>query len=393
MNNEAWDNDEIQFARLLCEIAATQDNIDLPALAESMDLSVAQVNVLFDRANAVFERSKEIVRAKDDAVDTAINYLNRSEAVEVLRDITAMLFWDDDVGVWDFDKEVSGADLTMNIVNQFPASIIAAVKAEMKRLEDLNDLHKNVLFVTKVTGTEIMMEYEVNAGKKEYADYVSPPSGTYKHRRSGVTIQVKGLSKTRIIASRPDTKGIDVGDYFDLVEPSPVEPSLAEATDLIDSKTLSILREKQGTGRWAAYVNMNLSSYNGGHAQFLLVGEGSTFKEPPDQYPVDNEHGMGWQYRYCGMVNMTSGLVEEDAVGEEVGKLRSFHVTWAIDVEAVSPRQAALKALRIQRQDNTVEPEGIESDSAVVFTVAEIHDNGGVSGSVVIDLEEDSRCD
>jgi len=52
-----WSNNAIQFPRLLAEIMATQ-NLDLKALAESMDLSVDQVNELFDRADASWENIK-----------------------------------------------------------------------------------------------------------------------------------------------------------------------------------------------------------------------------------------------------------------------------------------------------------------------------------------------
>lgn len=55
---DLWDNNLIQFARLICEINATQDSLDLSALAESMDLNVAEVIDLFDRADDVWERAK-----------------------------------------------------------------------------------------------------------------------------------------------------------------------------------------------------------------------------------------------------------------------------------------------------------------------------------------------
>lgn len=53
----AWDNDKIQFARLLTEISANCD-IDLGVLSEVMDLPVYRVNTLFDRAHQVFESAK-----------------------------------------------------------------------------------------------------------------------------------------------------------------------------------------------------------------------------------------------------------------------------------------------------------------------------------------------
>ena len=52
--SDIWNNNEIQFPRLLAEINATQE-LDLDALAESMDLSVDSVKELFERANDKFE--------------------------------------------------------------------------------------------------------------------------------------------------------------------------------------------------------------------------------------------------------------------------------------------------------------------------------------------------
>jgi hypothetical protein len=53
-----WEDNSIQFPRLLCEIIATQENVDFDALAESMDLTVAEVHELFDRAHEVWESAK-----------------------------------------------------------------------------------------------------------------------------------------------------------------------------------------------------------------------------------------------------------------------------------------------------------------------------------------------
>lgn len=58
-NTKAWKNNAIQFPRLLCEIMATQENLDMQALAESMDLTVEQVGELFDRANDEWETIKQ----------------------------------------------------------------------------------------------------------------------------------------------------------------------------------------------------------------------------------------------------------------------------------------------------------------------------------------------
>ncbi len=54
----AWRNNSVQFPRLLSEISATQDKLDLGALAESMDMSVDEVNELFDRAQEEWEKVK-----------------------------------------------------------------------------------------------------------------------------------------------------------------------------------------------------------------------------------------------------------------------------------------------------------------------------------------------
>lgn len=56
--NAKWNNNLTQFARLLCEINATQENIDFAALAESMDLEEKEVHELFDRANDEWEKAK-----------------------------------------------------------------------------------------------------------------------------------------------------------------------------------------------------------------------------------------------------------------------------------------------------------------------------------------------
>ncbi|CAE6795657.1 hypothetical protein R70006_05061 [Paraburkholderia domus] len=54
-----WERDDIQFPRLLAEIMATQDKLDMAALAASMDLSIEEVNSLFDRADRAWEAAKE----------------------------------------------------------------------------------------------------------------------------------------------------------------------------------------------------------------------------------------------------------------------------------------------------------------------------------------------
>lgn len=53
-----WNDDLTQFARLLCEIRATQENLDVDDLCLEMDLDVARIEELFDRAHKVWETAK-----------------------------------------------------------------------------------------------------------------------------------------------------------------------------------------------------------------------------------------------------------------------------------------------------------------------------------------------
>lgn len=50
MSNNKWDDNELQFARLIHEIDATQ-NIDWDEIAEQMDLYQSEVRELIQRAN------------------------------------------------------------------------------------------------------------------------------------------------------------------------------------------------------------------------------------------------------------------------------------------------------------------------------------------------------
>lgn len=58
-----WDDDLIQFARLLCEIAAATTTTDVvwEEVAASMDLTFEAIDQLFDRAHIVWERAKESI--------------------------------------------------------------------------------------------------------------------------------------------------------------------------------------------------------------------------------------------------------------------------------------------------------------------------------------------
>jgi hypothetical protein len=57
-DNPNWDDDGIQFPRLLAEIHMTQD-LDYEALRESMDLDQEDLDELFDRALRQFDEIKE----------------------------------------------------------------------------------------------------------------------------------------------------------------------------------------------------------------------------------------------------------------------------------------------------------------------------------------------
>ena len=78
-----WNNDLIQFARLLCEIVATQDNFDSEPIVESMDIGPAELNELFDRAHEVWENAK---LDGFDAVEA-----ERDELRESVKDLLAAL--------------------------------------------------------------------------------------------------------------------------------------------------------------------------------------------------------------------------------------------------------------------------------------------------------------
>jgi hypothetical protein len=59
--NPLWEDDALQFARLLCELAAVgvPDGADWASLSENMDLSVVELDSLFDRARRRWEEAKE----------------------------------------------------------------------------------------------------------------------------------------------------------------------------------------------------------------------------------------------------------------------------------------------------------------------------------------------
>jgi len=56
-----WDDNRVQFARLICEIVANVDDLHFAELCESMDLEPDQLQELFDRADEVWEAAKRSV--------------------------------------------------------------------------------------------------------------------------------------------------------------------------------------------------------------------------------------------------------------------------------------------------------------------------------------------
>jgi len=53
-----WHNNEIQFARLLCELVANCDSLEHVLVAESMDITLDELQSLYDRANAVWKNKR-----------------------------------------------------------------------------------------------------------------------------------------------------------------------------------------------------------------------------------------------------------------------------------------------------------------------------------------------
>jgi len=67
MSNNLWNDNLIQFARLLSEINAVVDIpvSSLKALCESTDMELSEIEELFDRAETVYEASKDRLMVND----------------------------------------------------------------------------------------------------------------------------------------------------------------------------------------------------------------------------------------------------------------------------------------------------------------------------------------
>jgi len=80
----------------------------------------------------------------------------------------------------------------------------------------------------------------------------------------------------------------------------------------VEAPALEQMKERTGEGtRWAAYQNAALDSANVGHFQFLAVGPGNTYQEPPKAYPADTSSGMGWRYLFYGWANLETGEIRK----------------------------------------------------------------------------------
>ena len=56
MAHSKWEDDHIQFPRLIAEIIATQEKLDVAALCEAMDISIEELDSLFERAQVAWAR-------------------------------------------------------------------------------------------------------------------------------------------------------------------------------------------------------------------------------------------------------------------------------------------------------------------------------------------------
>lgn len=81
-----WADDKVQFARLLCEIVATQEGFDIKALCDAMDLEESDVQELFDRAERVWgaAKSRRKPRRSARAVKEALQELLSKRERDVL---------------------------------------------------------------------------------------------------------------------------------------------------------------------------------------------------------------------------------------------------------------------------------------------------------------------
>jgi hypothetical protein len=77
----------------------------------------------------------------------------------------------------------------------------------------------------------------------------------------------------------------------------------------IDPVALQQMRERGG--KWAAYQNMALDSFEVGGLRFLQFGgTNNTFETPPRTYP-DTQLGTCWRHCLIGLVDLETGKIME----------------------------------------------------------------------------------
>lgn len=84
-----------------------------------------------------------------------------------------------------------------------------------------------------------------------------------------------------------------------------------------------VLADNPCAGRWYAYQNRDMGHPQLGHLQFLHCGPGNTFKTPPNRMP-DTARSLGWRYLLVGVVNLSTGSIEDIPTGEPPVQLREI---------------------------------------------------------------------
>ena len=92
---------------------------------------------------------------------------------------------------------------------------------------------------------------------------------------------------------------------------TPYGEGARHADDAMVASWNKVVAENPCEVTWHAYQSHDLGHYNIGHLQFLAVGPGCTFKEPPRSAPDSNTSGFGWRYVHVGHVNLATGAIEE----------------------------------------------------------------------------------
>lgn len=87
-----------------------------------------------------------------------------------------------------------------------------------------------------------------------------------------------------------------------------IEYAPSEENRVVASEAAEAMRDRGGA--WAVYQNLAMDSAFCGHLQFLKVGPGCTYQEPPKSYP-DTRYGAGWKYLLVGWFDPATGAVVE----------------------------------------------------------------------------------